>query len=108
MHRHKKNIVFLFVFLLLAPLSYQSIHVIEHLSDDDPVHLSADTELIIVTDSKGCPVCSYEFATFLPYVCFLTSLCEEVHIEQILPETDNHIYSYTGQNISLRAPPSQC
>lgn len=107
MQRLRKYTATVLCLVLIVPFVYQSAHIL--VGHEDAHHASATFDFVYheAEDNADCPICEYEFASY----------CVDTNIENLksgadlatleTPFKEEHIHSYSGIDISLRAPPQQ-
>lgn len=95
------------ILLLIAPLAYQSLHVVLHHAESDPMDHSLSVYKVYHAEMEDCQVCDFKFTSFNTKDVFIDISLKHTKYKQNISLKDNYLLLFSGLNISLRAPPFQ-
>ena len=100
----KYSILFL-IFLLLAPLIYQSLHILHHHCRKDAEEFCSQINFNDPDESDDCLICNFQFISYYASFKPIIISVEQIISDQITTVYEHYYLTFSGRHISLRAPP---
>ena len=104
----RKYITGLLLLLFLIPIAYQSVHIFLLHSHSDTAYISLYHNEILISEQEDCLICSYECTLFYTKKDIEKRELTYSEPEQSVLIKDNIYLTFSGQLISMRAPPFEC
>ena len=102
----KYSVLFL-IFLLLAPLIYQSVHILHHHSHKGAEEFCLNIIFNDPDELDNCFVCNFQFISYYASFRRIIISIEQIISDQIITTSENYYLAFSDRYVSLRAPPFQ-
>ena len=105
-HKVHALLALFFTAVLFGSMFGKPVHILLSHHYETGVFNTSSTSGAISNPHSDCPICNFEFCSFIPQNQILVPKADMVFAQEVTPETADRIIHQTSHHFQLRGPPA--